>query len=153
MSLSRDVSLPLHSHTSYLPYALSLSLPYIPDPLSPSLPSPALTQVAAGGKLVPEECDLSSMASIRSFASRWHSRGERLDVLVCNAGVQFSGDGGRGGPRRCLQIPSLSVGRWMGEVRLLNRIDRQGLAYKPELGGLNPGVMSTRRVLRACIDP
>ena len=48
-------------------------------------------QASSGGSFVPEECDLASLASVRSFADRWHSRGERLDVLVCNAGVQFSG--------------------------------------------------------------
>ncbi len=41
--------------------------------------------------VVPMECDLASMASIRAFSDRWHSLGERLDVLVLNAGVQFSG--------------------------------------------------------------
>eukprot|EP00238_Polyblepharides_amylifera_P006250 CAMPEP_0196579636 /NCGR_PEP_ID=MMETSP1081-20130531/23832_1 /TAXON_ID=36882 /ORGANISM="Pyramimonas amylifera, Strain CCMP720" /LENGTH=361 /DNA_ID=CAMNT_0041899275 /DNA_START=255 /DNA_END=1340 /DNA_ORIENTATION=+ len=43
------------------------------------------------GRLVPVECDLASIKSIRAFADSWKVSGEPLDVLVCNAGAQFSG--------------------------------------------------------------
>jgi len=43
------------------------------------------------GQLIPVECDLADFASIRKFAAS--SEGEKpVDVLVLNAGVQYSGD-------------------------------------------------------------
>ena len=76
------------------PYVTGYSgRPYLPLPHHPASP-PHTSQAAAGGSLVPGECDLASLASVRAFADSWHASGERLDVLVCNAGVQFSGEGG-----------------------------------------------------------
>ena len=44
------------------------------------------------GELIPAECDLGDLASVRAFAGEWHASGKPLDVLVLNAGVQYSGD-------------------------------------------------------------
>lgn len=44
------------------------------------------------GDLIPAECDLANLASVRRFAASWHATGKPLDVLVLNAGVQYSGD-------------------------------------------------------------
>lgn len=44
---------------------------------------------AGAGTLTAAECDLGSLASVRAFAAGWAGP---LDVLVCNAGLQYSGD-------------------------------------------------------------
>eukprot|EP00227_Mantoniella_beaufortii_P011163 CAMPEP_0197591342 /NCGR_PEP_ID=MMETSP1326-20131121/13020_1 /TAXON_ID=1155430 /ORGANISM="Genus nov. species nov., Strain RCC2288" /LENGTH=271 /DNA_ID=CAMNT_0043156747 /DNA_START=159 /DNA_END=970 /DNA_ORIENTATION=- len=44
------------------------------------------------GAIIPAECNLADLASVRRFAAGWHASGQPLDVLVLNAGVQFSGD-------------------------------------------------------------
>lgn len=38
------------------------------------------------------ECDLADLSSVRGFASAWLASGAPLDVLVCNGGLQYSGD-------------------------------------------------------------
>ena len=36
------------------------------------------------------ECDLSSLNSIRNFANLYLKQEERLDILICNAGLGYS---------------------------------------------------------------
>jgi len=38
------------------------------------------------------ECDLSSLDSVRNFAKLYNNEEDRLDVLICNAGVAWSPD-------------------------------------------------------------
>jgi len=38
------------------------------------------------------ECDLSSLDSVRNFAKLYNIEEDRLDVLICNAGVAWSPD-------------------------------------------------------------
>eukprot|EP00239_Pterosperma_sp_CCMP1384_P009193 CAMPEP_0197867234 /NCGR_PEP_ID=MMETSP1438-20131217/44648_1 /TAXON_ID=1461541 /ORGANISM="Pterosperma sp., Strain CCMP1384" /LENGTH=413 /DNA_ID=CAMNT_0043485869 /DNA_START=123 /DNA_END=1364 /DNA_ORIENTATION=- len=47
---------------------------------------------ANGGEVIAMQCDLASLASIRTFVDTWHDQGYPLDVLVCNAGLQYSGE-------------------------------------------------------------
>ncbi|PZC87259.1 hypothetical protein B5X24_HaOG201495 [Helicoverpa armigera] len=44
---------------------------------------------AGAGELLPEQLDLCSARSVRQFARRVTSRGERARLLVCNAGVMM----------------------------------------------------------------
>jgi NAD(P)-dependent dehydrogenase (short-subunit alcohol dehydrogenase family) len=38
------------------------------------------------------ECDLSSLDSVRNFAKLYNIEEDRLDVLICNAGLAWSSD-------------------------------------------------------------
>lgn len=38
------------------------------------------------------ECDLCSLDSVRSFARKYNNEEDRLDVLICNAGIAWSPD-------------------------------------------------------------
>uniref|UniRef100_A0A7S0RIA9 Protochlorophyllide reductase n=1 Tax=Pyramimonas obovata TaxID=1411642 RepID=A0A7S0RIA9_9CHLO len=70
------------------------------------------------GRVTPVECDMADMASIRKFAADWKASGETLDVLVCNAGVQFSGEAV---PRRTKDGFELTVGtNHLGHFLLTN---------------------------------
>ena len=51
------------------------------------------------GDIIPAECNLAELASVRAFAAGWHAAGQPLDVLVLNAGVQYSGRGCHFSPR------------------------------------------------------
>jgi len=44
------------------------------------------------GSVTAAECDLADLSSVRGFASAWLASGAPLDVLVCNGGLQYSGD-------------------------------------------------------------
>lgn len=44
------------------------------------------------GTLEPAECDLASLASVRSFAAGFVASGRPLHLLCLNAGLQYSGD-------------------------------------------------------------
>nr|XP_049698160.1 retinol dehydrogenase 11-like [Helicoverpa armigera] len=48
---------------------------------------------AGAGELLPEQLDLCSARSVRQFARRVTSRGERARLLVCNAGVMMCPQG------------------------------------------------------------
>ena len=78
----------------------------------------ALEKQGKTGLVTPLECDVADMASIRQFAADWKASGERLDVLVCNAGVQFSGETA---PRRTKDGFELTVGtNHLGHFLLTN---------------------------------
>ncbi len=49
--------------------------------------SASATPATPVGKLIPMECNLASLASVRRFAADFQGLGLPLDVLVCNAGV------------------------------------------------------------------
>ena len=71
-------------------------------------------------------CDLSRLASIRSFAGRFPSRAERLDVLVNNAGVmtetrELSADG----------IELTLATNVIGPFALTTRLTRAAAAQRP----------------------
>jgi protochlorophyllide reductase len=70
------------------------------------------------GIVSPEECDLSSMESIRGFAKRWQDSGSPIDVLSLNAGAQFTGEKE---PRRTKDGFELTVGaNHLGHFLLAN---------------------------------
>ncbi|WP_370567281.1 SDR family NAD(P)-dependent oxidoreductase [Deinococcus sp. DB0503] len=69
---------------------------------SPQKTADAAREIGAAGQLV---ADLSQMSEVRRLAAEFRDRGERLDVLVNNAGAfaagvrpRAGGDGGFGGP-------------------------------------------------------
>jgi len=51
----------------------------------------AVESLPNAGVAVPMQCDLSSLDSVRGFASAFKATGERLDILCLNAGLQYSG--------------------------------------------------------------
>eukprot|EP00242_Pyramimonas_sp_CCMP2087_P018319 CAMPEP_0198200750 /NCGR_PEP_ID=MMETSP1445-20131203/3701_1 /TAXON_ID=36898 /ORGANISM="Pyramimonas sp., Strain CCMP2087" /LENGTH=431 /DNA_ID=CAMNT_0043870895 /DNA_START=74 /DNA_END=1369 /DNA_ORIENTATION=+ len=70
------------------------------------------------GQITPLECDMASLASVRQFAADWKASGVPIDVLVCNAGVQFSGEKS---PRRTADGFELTVGtNHLGHFLLTN---------------------------------
>lgn len=70
------------------------------------------------GSVLPEYCELGSLESIRSFASRWLDSGRSIDVLSLNAGAQFVGDTA---PRRTNEGFELTVGvNHLGHFLLTN---------------------------------
>ena len=67
------------------------------------------TSASAAGKLIPMECDLASLASVRRFAADFQALSLPLDVLVCNAGVAL-GVGLQPPPPRTADGFELTVG-------------------------------------------
>jgi protochlorophyllide reductase len=43
------------------------------------------------GTVTPHECELASLASIRTFVIKWKASNQSIDVLCLNAGAQFVG--------------------------------------------------------------
>lgn len=92
---------------------------------SPQKTADAAREIGAAGRLV---ADLSEMGEVRCLAAEFRDRGERLDVLVNNAGAfaagvrpRAGGDGGFGGARAgaaALGRPGVSPGLpGMGRLR------------------------------------
>ena len=101
----------------------------------------------AGLDLVPAECDLADLASVRRFAASWHASGAPLDVLVLNAGVQYSGDDNI---RRTVDGFEITVGtNHLGHFLLANLLlpDMEAAANSGDVMGMPAG--SPRVVITA----
>lgn len=95
------------------------------------------------GSVLPEYCELGSLDSIRSFASRWLDSGRPIDVLSLNAGAQFVGDTA---PRRTKEGFELTVGvNHLGHFLLTNL-----LLPAVEASTNDPRIVVTASEVRLC---